>query len=162
MKTENEFFRAEHLIVMDASGLLDAGASKIALAKLAADPDFSSNCEVLMDLHNVKCALSPSDIYALAIAMAWPDPALPTNKKIAILVDGRMEFDHASFLALCASNRGMSIAAFDEYDKAGAWLRATLPPDPKDSGGAGDATPASAPADQSPDVRRLGRTCGNF
>lgn len=34
-------------------------------------------------------------------------------------------------MALCASNRGLSVAAFDDYDKAGMWLKATLPRDPK-------------------------------
>jgi hypothetical protein len=144
MKTDNEFFRAEHLFVMDATGVLDAAASRIALAKLAADPDFSARCEVLMDLRDIKCAMSASDIYELAIAMAWPNAALPTNRKVAILVEGRSEFDHASFLALCATNRGLSVAAFEDYDTAGEWLVATLPTDPKDAE-AGDEGPSSAP-----------------
>ena len=134
MKTENELFRAEHLIVMDASGVLDKAASIAALSKLAADPNFSSKCEVLMDLRDIKCTLTASDIYGLAVTMAWPNPALPTHRKIAVLVQGSADFDHASFLALCATNRGLSLAAFDDYDKAGEWLVATLPPDPKESG----------------------------
>ena len=118
---------------MDASGVLDAAASRAALAKLANDPDFSAKCEVLMDLRNITCSMSATDIYELACAMAWPNSALPTHRKIAILVDGRSEFDHASFLALCASNRGLLVAAFVDYDEAGQWLVATLPPDPKDA-----------------------------
>lgn len=147
MKTENEFYRVERLFVMDASGTLDADASRVALAKLAADPDFSAECEVLMDLRGIKCEMSASDIYSLAVAMAWPDPELRTCRKTAVLVEGRTEFDHASFLALCASNRGLNVAAFDDYDKAGGWLRATLPPDPKESAAKYDATPSTSVRD---------------
>ena len=110
MKTSNEFYQAQHLFVMDASGVLDLQASKIALAKLAADPDFDSRSEVLLDLRNIQCALTTNDIFILADALAWPNPALPTPRKIAVLVAGRKEFDHASFLELCARNRDGRIA----------------------------------------------------
>lgn len=131
MKTQNEFYQAQHLFVLDASGVLDLPASKIALAKLAADPDFDARSEVLIDLRDIKCALSTNDIFDLADALAWPNPALPTHRKIAILVAGHTEFDHASFLEICAGNRGVVLAAFEDYDAAGEWLTATIPPDPK-------------------------------
>ena len=44
-----------------------------------------------------------------------------------------MEFDHAQFLAMCAENRGLVVAGFDNDDKASHWLHADLPPDPKDT-----------------------------
>ena len=40
-----------------------------------------------------------------------------------------MEFDDAKFLALCGVNRGITIHAFEDYDAADDWLKATLPPD---------------------------------
>lgn len=132
MKTENKFFQARHLIVMHASGIVDLNASKVALAKLAADPEFDQRSEILLDLRDIECHMSTSDIYDLAVAMAWPDPALPTHKRIAILVEGRAEFDHAEFLVLCAVNRGVRIAAFDDYEKADRWMTVELPPDPKE------------------------------
>jgi hypothetical protein len=132
MQTENKVFRAQHLIVMDASGILDLHASKAALAKLAADPGFDQRAEILLDLRDIECHMSTSDIYDLAVAMAWPDPVLPTRKRIAILVAGRVEFDHAEFLVMCAVNRGVRIAAFDDYDKADRWMTVELPPDPKE------------------------------
>lgn len=135
MKSRNVFFQAQHLFVLDASGVLDLQASKVAMAKLAADPDFNAESEVLMDLRDIKCSLSTIDIFYLADALAWPNSALPTHRKIAVLVSGHAEFDHASFLEICARSRGVILAAFEDYDEAGEWLTATIPPDPK----AGDA-----------------------
>jgi hypothetical protein len=135
METENRIFRAQHLIVMDASGILDLNASKVALAKLAADPEFNRRSEILVDLRDIECHMSASDIYDLAVALGWPDPALPTHRRIAILVEGRDEFDHAQFLAMCAANRGVEIAAFDDYEKADRWMTVELPPDPKEGEG---------------------------
>ena len=62
--------------------------------------------------------------------MTFPNPALATHKKIAVLVSGHLSFDHAHFLELCANNRGASLKAFDEYESANKWLHAELPPDP--------------------------------
>ena len=135
MNTRHNIFPLQELIVVDATGTLDLDASKALLRKLAADPRFDPNKEVLLDLRDIECHLSTLDIYELANFMAWPDPALPTRKKIAILVAGRVEFDHASFLQMCASGNGVRIAAFDDYDKADDWLKADLPPDPKNGEG---------------------------
>ncbi|MBK7470419.1 MAG: hypothetical protein IPO58_03865 [Betaproteobacteria bacterium] len=145
MKSENEFFRAQHLIVMDASGILDLQRSIIALENLAADPQFDAGSECLLDLRDIKCSMSAMDIFNLAEVMAWPNSALPTHRKIAILVEGHDEFDHAQFLALCAGNRGVNIAAFDDYDTAGEWLSAMLPEDPK--GGCTDLPSNGTPRD---------------
>ena len=118
---------------MDVSGKLDLPASRHALEELAADPEFDARTEVLLDLRDVDCEMSTVDIYDLASFMSWPDPALPTQKKIAILVDGRTEFDHAKFLEMCVRSRGPRVAAFQDYEKADDWLNADLPVDPKKS-----------------------------
>ena len=131
MESTHRVFPLRHLIVMDLSGKLDLTASKIALKELAADPEFDAKTEVLLDLRDVDCEMSTVDIYDLASYMAWPDPALPTQKKIAILVAGRTEFDHAKFLEMCVRTRGPRVAAFQDYEKADEWLNAELPADPK-------------------------------
>ncbi len=137
MHTENRAFPLKHLIVMTADGTLDLDASKLALKSLAADPGFDATCEVLLDLRDIHCLLSINDIYAIGAHMAYPNAALPTNKKIAILVDGHsasnLALNHAQFLTVCAENRGLSMNAFDNYDDADAWLNAKLPIDPREN-----------------------------
>ena len=132
MKTLHKAFPLDKLIVVDAHGRLDLEGSKRMLREIAADPQFDAMTEVLLDLRDVDCEMTTLDIYKLATFVGGPDPALPTRRKIAVLVGGLAEFDHAAFLQMCIANTGVRLAAFVDYDAADAWLTADLPPDPKD------------------------------
>jgi hypothetical protein len=118
---------------MTSSGTIDLAASKSALKKLAADPEFDRHYEVLLDLRNSECEMTVMDVYEIAKDLAWPDPALPTRKKIAVLVSGQRAFDHAKFLEVCSANRGVQVGAFEDYEKASEWLDTELPEDPKET-----------------------------
>lgn len=135
MNAKSKAYPLKNLIVMTAAGTLDLAASKAALKLLAANPDFSTRCEVLLDLRDTDCAMSTTDIFDLATYMAFPAPALDTYKKVALLVDsnsaGRLAFSHAQFLELCTVNRGLHLQAFESYAQADDWLTADLPIDPK-------------------------------
>lgn len=133
MRTTRKAFPLKDLIVMTSSGTIDLVASKSALKSLAADPEFDRHYEILLALRNSECELSVADIYEIARYLAWPDPALPTRKKIAVLVSGQRAFDHAEFLEVCSTNRGMQLGAFEDYEKASEWLDADLPEDPKET-----------------------------
>jgi hypothetical protein len=130
--THHKIFPLDRLIVVDASGLLDLPASKAMLKELASSEEFDGETEVLLDMRDIECHMSTQDIYELAAFMAWPDPALPTHRKIAVLVSGRTEFDHALFLQMCTANSGLRLGVFLDYDAASDWLGADLPPDPKE------------------------------
>ena len=129
MNTQIKVFSHQSLIVLTADGQLDMAASKAALKIVAESSSHNEHAEVLLDLRDINCSLSITDMYELATHLASPKTGLPTHEKIAVLVDGAMEFDHAKFLALCGVNRGIAIRAFDDYDAAGEWLKTTLPPD---------------------------------
>ncbi len=100
--------------------------------QIADEPSFNAQTEVLLDLRDIDCQLSTTDIFELAEHMAFPNPALDTHRKIAVLVSGHLSFDHARFFELCARNRGVNVQAFDEYEAADEWLYAELPPDPNE------------------------------
>ena len=119
---------------MTSSGTIDLVASKAALKSLAADPKFEARYEILLDLRDSECDLSVTDVYEICTYLAWPDPALPTSKKIAVLVSGQRAFDHAKFLEVCSTNRGVQVGAFEDYEKASEWLDADLPEDLKGNG----------------------------
>jgi hypothetical protein len=133
VKTTRKAFPLKDLIVMTSSGTIDLAASKSALKRLAADPEFDRHYEVLLDLRNSECEMSVMDVYEIAKDLAWPDPALPTRKKIAVLVSGQRAFDHAKFLEVCSTNRGVQVGAFEDYEKASEWLDTELPEDPKET-----------------------------
>ncbi len=130
MKTTRKAFPLKDLIIVTSSGTIDLAASKAALKSLAADPEYEANYEILLDLRDSECKLSVGDMYELATYLARPDPAISRNRKIAVLVAGHLAFDHAQFLQLCSTNRGMRVGAFDDYEKASEWLDADLPDDP--------------------------------
>jgi hypothetical protein len=134
MKTQNKAYPIKQLIVMTATGTLDLDASKAALKSLSADPDFNVRCEVLLDLRDVECFMSEFELFELAKHMTFPDLALPTLKRIALLVDGQVAFNHAHFLELCTQSRGLNVHAFEDYETANEWLNAELPQDPKGIG----------------------------
>jgi len=131
METTDHAYPSKYLIVMTASGRVDLAASKAALKSLAEDPEFVSGYEVLLDWRDIHCAMSVMDVYDIALYLANPITELPTRKKIAILVSGNAAFDHAKFLEVCSTNRGVALYAFDDYDKASQWLQTTLPQDPQ-------------------------------
>ena len=142
MRSEGKAYPWKDLIVMTASGTVDLDASKAAFRNLAEDPEFLPGYEVLLDWRDVDCDMSVSDVFEMAKYLSDLGTRLPTRKKIAILVSGKLAFDHAKFLELCANNRGVALAAFEDYEKADAWLNASLPPDPKEEA----ATSAGAPS----------------
>jgi hypothetical protein len=133
MRTTRKAFPLKDLIIMTSSGMIDLAASKIALKNLAADPEFDKHYEILLDLRDSECELSVMDVYEIATYLAWPDPALPTSKKIAVLVSGQRAFDHAKFLEVCSTNRGVHVRAFEDYEKASEWFDADLPVDRKET-----------------------------
>lgn len=129
MKTVRKAFPLDDLIILTSSGTIDLAASKAALKDLAADPEYAANYEILLDLRGSACNLSVSDVYEVATYLASPNPAISTSKKIAVLVAGHVAFDHAQFLQLCSTNRGMQVRAFEDYQKASEWLDVRLPDD---------------------------------
>ncbi len=122
MNCRHRILPGREVIIVNAEGLLDLEASRGALKKIASDPDYKTCFELLMDLREVTCNLSATDIFELASFMANPEPRVPTGRKIALLVSGEQEFDHAKFLELCARNRGLSIAVFTDPEEAVKWL----------------------------------------
>ena len=117
---------------MTATETVDLATSKAAFKKLAHDPKFLQGYEVLLDWRDVSCKMSGTDVYELAQYLSDQNTELATHKKIPILVSGRHAFDHANFLEVCSNNRGVTLAAFEDYDKASAWLNATLPQDTRE------------------------------
>ena len=134
MSSNTKPFPLDQFILTTATGSFDLIASKSALKAVAREPGFTVQNEVLLDLRDIKCQMSTFDIFELAQHMAYPNPALDTNRKIAVLVTGQLSFNHAHFLELCANNRSVNVRAFDEYEAADEWLHADLPPDPKQTG----------------------------
>ncbi len=123
METQYTILPAKQLIVVDAEGRLDREASKAAIRRLASDPGYSEQYRIIVDVRDAECAMSMFDIAELAAYMAWPDPALPTRKRIAVVATKDGLPDLVSFLETCARNRGLRVRAFESMESAEAWIR---------------------------------------
>jgi hypothetical protein len=128
VKAQIKVFPLKHLIAMDAHGTLDLAASIAALKLLAAAPGFEDSSEVLLDLRDVECEMSTTNIFELAEFMALASTGLAAGRRIAVLVGahrrGHLAFNKAQFLELCADNRGLNVRAFEDPERADEWLNA--------------------------------------
>ncbi len=123
MKTEATYIPGTDLLIIGADGKLDISNSKAALKKIVSHPDYNQNREVLFDLRNITCDISPLDIYDIVSFMSWPDSEFPTRNKIAVVVSDNREFDHARFFETCARNKSLRVKSFNEIRTAGEWLQ---------------------------------------
>lgn len=114
----------EQLVVVEATGRIDVPATKKMFDRLLPESADKERYQVLLDLRNVECDMLVSDIRELAAYAAQPNPALPTGKKVAVVVEGREDFEHAELFAFFAERRGSQVQAFEDLAEAEAWLAA--------------------------------------
>lgn len=129
MRTRNKTYPAHGLIKITAAGKVDLASTRSTLKSLAGDPAVKPGWQVLFDWRKIRCAMSLTDVYEISKLLADPDTGLPTREAVAVLVSGSCALDRAKFLELCAANRGVRLAAFDDYEKVNEWLR-SLPGNP--------------------------------
>jgi hypothetical protein len=94
----------------------------------------SINC-ALLDVREMKGDLTPLDMYELALA--FREMGFRRQHRLAILhrssAGARVEFFGmrpgalAEFFALCASDAGWNVRAFDDYGAAIEWFETALP-----------------------------------
>ena len=120
--TKYHAFPVKAHIVMTATGSFDLIGSKFALKSAALEPSFSAQKEILVDLRDIECTMSTFDVYELAQNLAFPNPALDTSKRIAVLIGGSGRFTHAQFEQL--AKKTPNIRAFEELKSADRWLHA--------------------------------------
>ena len=77
--------------------------------------------DILVDTREAVSSLSATDLWYLADRLVrYPQTFAG---RTAILCPSE-RFDHASFFALCAENKGMDMQAFTSYEEAMGWLTA--------------------------------------
>ena len=101
-------------------GSLDLDASWEIVQHIATIAQLSGACPILLDVRDVTCALTHTDIFRLAEDMGRYREAL--RHRIAI-VHRQTTYCHlADFLELCTTNRGFQVRLFAESDTAASWL----------------------------------------
>ena len=97
--------------------------------------------ELLVDFRDTQSNLSTLDLYQLANELCQHGDTF--RRKVALLVLPGVNFSRASFFETCSHNRGFSVNAFMDYEKAMRWLLSpdlpenNVPPDNKADAGDG-------------------------
>ena len=110
-------------IRVNGEGQLDLEMSKKLLAEVAAVAVTTTDYEILLDTRQAQSRMSVVDLWYLATDVAAKLVSARDHfpKKTAVLCPLK-EFDHVSFFALCAQNRGLQVMAFTSFEDAIEWL----------------------------------------
>lgn len=108
-------------------GLQDA---KQIVRKIVLQPQYSRFLELVFDIRRADCSLSVPDIYNLSKFVAWPEQALPSCRRVAIVVSKGSSFNRAKLFAAYTRSRGLFMESFPSLDAAREWLQAEDIPTP--------------------------------
>ena len=107
-------------IEVTPEGVINLTTSKQLLTAIAKAEDTPVDYELLIDFRDTQGDLSVLDVYQLAAELILYGGTF--RRKVALLVLPGINFDRASFFETCSHNRGFSVNAFMDYEKAMRWL----------------------------------------
>jgi hypothetical protein len=119
MEVRFQVVDVERLLRADAEGRIDMAASLRIAREIAA---FDSPHPVLLDARKLHGRLGTLDMVALVKALLADSERY--RRRLAILTRGDDQLQRGRFLETYARNRGIPIAAFDDYEQAVSWLHA--------------------------------------
>jgi len=119
MPTNIRIIHAHDFIRATQDGVLDREASIKMLTEIASAGEALAHHHVLLDTRKAHSVLTDPDLFYLAEELT----KLPNAhaQKTAILCTPE-RLNNAKFLALCAENRGLRLAAFSSFEDAIEWL----------------------------------------
>ena len=125
-------------IEVTPEGVINLTTSKQLLTAIAKAETPPVDYELLIDFRDTQGDLSVLDVYQLAAELILYGGTF--RRKVALLVLPGINFDRASFFETCSHNRGFSVNAFMDYEKAMRWLLSpdlpenNVPPNKADAG----------------------------
>ena len=120
MATKVKIIIASDFLEVTADGIINLTTSRKLLADIAKAEHDPVDYELLVDLRDTKNQLVIVDIYDLAAELCQYGNTF--RRKVALLVLPGVNFDHAKFFETCSQNRGFSVNAFTDYEKAIHWI----------------------------------------
>lgn len=122
MQLALERYASGELLLARVEGSAHAEAIKSKISELAETPEFSEATKTLVDLRNAECRLTGADVYDICRILAYPEPAIPSTLRLAVVVPSGPRFDLAAFFETCARNRNLTTRAFRDPESAVDWL----------------------------------------
>ena len=117
-----QIVKTSDFVKLNAQGQLDVQQSHDVLAGLAkVCIDRGIDC-ALLDVRDMKSALKLNDLHALA--KAFQEMGFREHHRLAVLHRYNAG-ERAEMFAMFATDRGWNVRAFEEYEEAIEWFRAT-------------------------------------
>lgn len=120
MATQIKVIPARDFIEVTTDGVINITTSRQLLTEIAEAGHQQDDDTLLVDFRDTQCELSVIDVYQLAAELSLHGSAF--RRKVALLVLPGFNFNRASFFETCSHNRGFSIYAYTDYEKALRWL----------------------------------------
>ena len=127
MATKIKIITARDFIEVTTNGIINITTSRQLLVEIAKAEHHPVDYELLIDFRDTQSDLSILDVYKLAAELCQYGDTF--RRKVALIVLPGLNFNSASFFETCSHNRGFSVSAFTDYEKAMRWvLSAEDPP----------------------------------
>lgn len=110
---------ARDFVSAKPDGQLNLEESEQLLREVVSVSEPLEEFDILIDTREAASALSATDLWFLADRLVRY-PKTFAGKTALLCPTER--FDHASFFALCAGNKGIDMQAFTSYEEAMKWL----------------------------------------
>ena len=120
MATKIKVITARDFLEVTPDGIINLTTSRQLLVDIAKAEHHPVDYELLIDFRDTQSHLSMSDVYHLAAELVQYGDTF--RRKAALLVLPGANFDLATFFETCSHNRGFSVNAFTDYEKAIHWI----------------------------------------
>lgn len=120
MATKIKIITANDFLEVTPEGIINISTSRKLLAEIARIENLPVDYELFVDFRKSQSNLSITEIYQLAAELFQHGEIF--RRKVALLVLPGHNFDRAKFFETCTHNRGYSINAFTDYEKAMHWI----------------------------------------
>jgi hypothetical protein len=118
--TKIKIIPAKEFLEVTPDGIINITTSRQLLIDIAKAEHHPVDYELLIDFRDTQDQLGIVDVYELAAQLCTHGDTF--RRKVALLVPPGVNFDRARFFETCSQNRGFSVNAFTEYEKAMRWL----------------------------------------
>jgi hypothetical protein len=120
MATKIKIITAGDFLEVTTDGIINITTSRQLLVDIAKADHHPVDYDLLVDFRDTQSHLSTVDVYQLAAELCQHGDTF--RRKVALLVVPGINFDHARFFETCSHNRGFSVNAFTDYEKAMRWI----------------------------------------
>ena len=120
MATKIKYISASEFLEVTTDGVINLATSRQLIVDIATAEDPPADHELLIDFRDAHGRLSVMDVYQLAAELCQHGDTF--RRKVALLVAPGINFERAHFFETCSHNRGFSVNAFTDYEKAMRWV----------------------------------------